>query len=344
MKKIFFVIAVLTFTLILGQAVFAIGMITEPIIVNDMLRGGEISETVTVFNPESAEVIYKLGTDGQIKGWAEFFEVGKPNTAVSQVNVPPKSYYDVIAKIKVPDGTPNGEYIGEIFVIQAPKEKPKEGESSVSVSQMISREVKIGVTDKEIISLKTTLIPEAYDINKGESLRIKIIYENLGNIAVKPDLQLKIVTIEGGKTVFNAIFPYPDDQEAVKPGEIKTMPIFEWISAGQENGKYWAETKTLINNKMVGEQKFRFGIGVAAGLLSDSSDNFSESKLLAAVAFVGGGNLTFGWMVIGISLLVLAGIASFVTRKFAFSKVRPEILQEVPEVKKTKRANGSKTK
>ncbi len=319
-KKFIAAIAVLVLNLILGQTVFAIGMITEPIIVDDMLRGGEISKTVTVFNPESVVVAYRLGTDGEIKGWVEFFEVGKPEIAVSKVNVPAKSYYDVIAKIKVPDGTPNGEYIGEIFVMQEPKEQSSSKESTVSVSQKVSREVRIGVTDQEIISLQTTLIPEAYDINKGEPLRIKIIYENLGNISIKPDLQLKIVAIESGKTVFNAIFPYPDDEDPVKPGEIKTMPIFEWISAGQENAKYWAETKTLVNNKMVGEQKFRFSIGGAAGLLVDSSNNLSESKLLAAVAFVGGGNLTSGWMVIGISLLVLAGITGFITKKSAFSK------------------------
>jgi uncharacterized membrane protein len=90
----------------------------------------------------------------------------------------------------VPQDTPNGEYNGEIFITQAPKDKSKEGTSSVSIFQRVGREVKIVVTDKEITKIDTTLIPEKYDIKIGEPLKIKVIYENQGNISLKPDLQL----------------------------------------------------------------------------------------------------------------------------------------------------------
>ncbi|MCL5009216.1 MAG: hypothetical protein M1400_02635, partial [Patescibacteria group bacterium] len=51
----------------------AIGMITEPIVIDSMLRGGEVSKTVTVFNPQKTEAVYLFGSDGGITGWVTFY-------------------------------------------------------------------------------------------------------------------------------------------------------------------------------------------------------------------------------------------------------------------------------
>lgn len=331
-KRIFFLaVAVLTFNLALGQTVFAIGMITEPIILNDVLRGSEVSEIVTVFNPESTEVVYKLGTDGDIKGWVEFFEKDNLSAPVLTVNVPAKTYYDAIAKVKVPDGTPNGEYVGEIFVMQEPKEQSNSKDSSVSVSQKVSREVRIKVTDQEVLKLDTTLIPETYDVRAGDALRIKIVYENLGNVSVKPDLQLKIVSIADNKTVFNAIFPYSDTEEAVKPGERKTMPVFEWPTTGQKDGKYRAEVSTKLNGKTVQENSFKFNIGT---VVAGNDISISDNKFLAAVSAIGNGNLTQGWFTIGGVLLILAAGLAFlrqlVSNKKQLATVNTKLADEKP--------------
>lgn len=306
----------LVFCLGLASNVFAIGMITEPIVIENILRGGKISETITVFNPENGEAIYQLGTSGQINGWVEFFEIGKPDIAVSKVNVPAKKYYDLTAVITIPDSTPNGEYIGEIFVKQEAKEKPKEGESAVSISQMVSKAVKIKVTDQEVVKIETTLIPEAYDVKQEESLKIKVIYENLGNIALRPDLKLKISNTNDEKTVFNAIFPYPETEEAVKPGEKKTMPDFEWQTTGQPKGKYLAEITTLINNEVFGTKDFRFNIGDV------SSDNKKNWGFLAG-SFIGKSNLTLIWVIIGGILLVFAKVLIAFHKKNKKIKILP---------------------
>jgi uncharacterized membrane protein len=319
-KALLFKISFLVFCLGIAANVFAIGMITEPIVIENILRGGEISKTVTVFNPEGSEVVYTLGTEGGIKGWAEFFEIGKLDTPVTKVNVPAKTYYDVIAKIKVPDGTPNGEYTGEIFVKLEPKEQPNEGENTVSVAQMISREVRIKVTDQEVIKLDTTLIPETYDVKQGQSLKIKIIYENLGNISLKPNLQLKITSTSDEKAVFNAIFPYPETEDAVKPGETKTMPIFEWQTTGQPKGRYGVEVTTLIGSEVSEKNDFHFNIGdVSLGgeLGSKEDSSLTKNKFLAAVSLIGGGNLILGWIVIGGLLLLLTFVLILIKRKFA---------------------------
>jgi len=296
-----------------AQTVFGIGMLTEPIILEDVLRGQEVSEIVTVFNPENGQITYKLGAEGDIGSWVTFFENEQSNTSISEINVPAKSYLDAIAKIRVPLDTPNGEYTGEIFITQAPKDKSEGGENSVTVFQRVGREVKVAVTDKEIIKLDTTLIPEKYDIKIGEPLKIKVIYENQGNISLKPDLQLQIINIETGVKVFNVIFPYPDTETPVKPGERKTISSFEWQTVGQAEGKYRAETKTLLGGKTVEENTFRFSVGNVATVNNENTVS-SNNKLLAAVAMLGRGNLMYGWFVIGGFLLFIALFLTLITK------------------------------
>ena len=315
MKKIFYIIA---FSFIAGAAlaqnVWAIGMITAPIVLKDVLRGGGTTETITVFNPIDGDVVYRLGAEGEVKDWVTFFTDNSSSEPISKITVPPKKYLDLIAKIKIPADTPNGKYTGEIFIIQENGGQAS-GENSVAVSQMISREVEITVTDKEVAKLVATIIPESYNISDGEPLKIKITYENQGNIAIKPDLQLKIIRISDEKAVFNAIFPFPDTETPIKPAERKTLPDFEWLTAGQEDGKYRAEIKVLVNNNSLDSQSFRFAIGPVS-----QAQELPTNRLLAAAAYVGRGNMTVGWFVIGSVLLILAGFMNFLFRKL---KVKP---------------------
>ena len=306
-KKIFSAILCFIFCLGTAGSVFGIGMVTEPIVVDNILRGGEIMKTITVLNPEENEVFYSFGSEGGIEGWVTFFETDNLKEEIVKSTIPAKSYYDVTAKIKVPEGTPNGKYLGEIFVKKEAKDEERQGESSVSVAHRISREVSITVTDQEVIGIGTTMIPETYDLGQGQPLKIKIIYENTGNIVLEPGLHLKITNIKEEKVVFNAIFPYFEEEEPIRPGERRTMPVFEWQTVGQPEGRYLAEVITLVNNENFADNSFRFNIGdVVYSLDGEENSYLTDNKVLGAVAFVGGGNLTIGWFVIGGILLVLA--------------------------------------
>lgn len=285
----------------LANEALAIGMITEPIVLENMLRGGETTQLIKVFNPESSEAVYELGASGQIQGWVQFFEKGKPDSFVTNVAVPPKSYYDVFAKIKVPEGTPNGTYAGEINVKQNLSGQVKSTESAVAVAQMVSQEVKITVTDKEVVKLSTTVIPESYDVKINEPLKIRLIYENLGNISLKPSFQLKIVSASDGKTILNAIYPYPDNEPAVGPGERKIMPVLDWPTSGQQSGKYLVEATSLVGSEAVGRNNFRFSLGYSST---------QDGKVLGAfISLIGGGNTKAGWAVLA-GVIILAAVLS----------------------------------
>ena len=185
-------ITIIFLSFISAQTVFAIGQITEPIIIKDVLRGQEALTTITLLNSEQKEVKYGLRAEGQIADWAVFFSADDTNfeNPITEIKMPADQYTNVNVRFKIPDDTPNGEYAGELLVFLASNRELKSEETSVNVSQQIGRDVTITVTDKEIVKLQASFIPLTYDVQQGKPLKIRVLYDNQGNVAVKPDFQL----------------------------------------------------------------------------------------------------------------------------------------------------------
>lgn len=306
MKKIIYTLAILlvfSFSFGIFHTVFGIGQITEPIIIEDVLREQKVTATLKILN-SGEEAVYLLETKGDIEEWTKFYEVDdiEFNNPVTEVAVPSGIYLDVIAQFSIPEGTPNGEYSGQVVVATKPADESIEGEGTqTSVNLKVGREVTITVTDKEVIDFVTTVIPEKYDVGRDTPLSIKITYDNKGNISIRPDIHLRIT--KGAETVFNAIFPYPENEEAVAPQEKKTIPDIVWQTAGQESGKYKAEIGAFVGDKEITKKDFRFNVASGAGGIG---------SLLAAVL---DGNLTLAWLIVGGVLIILAGILYAVFRR-----------------------------
>jgi len=313
MKKIIFLsVIVLLFSFISFQSILAIGQTTKPIVIKDVLRGQEVSAELQMVNSENKEVIYQLKAEGQIAGWATFYKIEDTNleNPITEINLSANSRVRSIVKFKVPLDASNGKYTGEVAIIEGSPTEKKEDGVSTDVFSRIGREVSITVTDKEIVDLEATVIPLKYGIRSGEPLKIKINYYNKGNVSLSPDVQLTIK--KEGNTVFNAIFPYPESEGAIKPKERKTLSYVEWSTSGQENGKYIAEVKILHNDKVVAENSFKFSIGY-----------FQNDIWVSAISFLGGGNLTFGWFVIGGILLAFAVLINVLQKRGVdFEKAR----------------------
>ncbi len=278
----------------------ALGQITEPIVIKSAMRGQSATAVLTILNSESKEIKVDLKAEGQIAGWASFYGINDKKMAnpISQLLLPIKAYQDAMVKFEIPKDAANGVYTGVVAVTSAPETDAAKNESSSNVSQRVDREVSITISDKEIIALNVSVIPASYDLATGKPLKIRFIYDNQGNVAIKPDVQLKIS--RDGQPIYNAIFPYPENEEAVRPQQIKELPApIEWSTAGQPNGKYQAEIKVLVNGQMIKENSFRFSVGMVT---------LSAGGLLAAVTTIGWGNLTLGWLIIGGILIIIAGI------------------------------------
>jgi len=314
-KNLFFLFCLIIFSSLFfsAQKVSALGQITEPIVIKSALRGQSATAVLTILNSESKEIKVDLKAEGQIGAWATFYDINDKKMAnpINQLSLPIKAYQDAMVKFEIPADAPNGVYTGVIGVATVPETTSPETESSSNISQRIDREVSITVSDKEVVALNVSVIPSTYDLSKNESLKIRIIYDNQGNVAIKPDAQLKIS--RDGQTIYNAIFPYPENEEAVRPQVIKELPApIEWTTTGQPNGKYQAEVKILVNGQIAKENSFRFSVGTV---------NLSAGGLLAAVAAIGGGNIIAAWFIIGIFFVILAIILTALYKKPKLIKV-----------------------
>lgn len=307
MKFIYPLLVLSTLTLALPQNVLAIGQLTKPIVIEDVLRGQEVTDTLILFNSEEDEADYGLQAEGEIAQWASFYNIEDQDqeNSVTTIKIPAKSSIDATVKFSIPEDTPNGTYQGQVVFFSIPKEGSNDGQNGASVFQRVGREVSITVTDQEVVRLETTVIPESYDVEQDGFLRIKLIHENFGNISLSLDVELKI--IQEDRVIYDAIFPYPEDQQPVKPRERKTMPLIEWSVAGKDSGSYRAYVSILRQGEVLSEDDFRFTIGY--------KKNFVFGKLLAAIGFLGGGSQVAGWFTLAGIIIILAAIFFFLAKR-----------------------------
>ena len=309
-KNLILIIFVLS--LVLPLSALAIGQMTEPIVIKDVLRDSQVTETLILYNSENKEIVYGLKAEGEIADWTSFYKIDDTNleNPITEIQIPAKLSLNALVKFDIPKNIPNGDYTGHVVIMTIPMEEKETKEVSALLRLRVSREVSITVTDKEIFNFETTIIPLKYGLSKNEPLEIKIIYYNQGNVSIEPNIQLKITQISTGKVVQNTvIYPYPEDANPVKPFERKVFEnLIEWPTAGRENGRYLAELSVLLNGEVIQKEDFSFYVG------------FDWSKFLASIAIIGGGNLTLAWFIIGVILLVIAGILIFVSKNQNFLK------------------------
>ncbi len=312
-KKILGALILLVGLSFIPSASQAIGLITEPIVVENALRGQEATATLKMFNAKDSALTYALQSEGAIAGWARFyrFEDYNYSTAITAFEVPAQSYGQVRILFTVPNDTPNGTYTGQVTILEAPPDAVASDQPTVKVQNKIGQDVSITVTDQETVILETQVIPASYDLDLGKPLKITVIYDNRGNITLKPDLQLRIY--QDDAEIYNAIFPYPATVEAVRPGRQVTLPEFTWQTQNQSEGEYQAIITVKRNGQILKEESFRFRLR-PAGEVAAATDTGKANKLLAAVRALGWGNLTRGWIVLGAVLIGIAAVLAILKK------------------------------
>lgn len=307
MTKKFFSLALIIW-LVLPFISLGIGQITEPIVFENATKGQELKTNLQLINPESRSTAYVLSADGDIETWVNFYSPQDPSTPVERIELAPKSNLEMPVKITVPLGTPNGKYQGQLIIMTAP-EQNEQADKSVTVQLKIGRDVSITVTDEEVVKLESQIIPRSFAIKKNKPLEIKMIYDNQGNVSLKPAVELEI--LRGENSVFKAVFPYPDNQEPVKPLERKVIdPLISWQTTGQGPGEYQAKIAILLNGETAQVDDFKFRI-------TSVKDN-----ILAVVSKIGFGSLGLGWFLIGLLFLVIASNLILLSQKPSFFKRR----------------------
>ncbi|MDD3006894.1 MAG: hypothetical protein PHX30_04955 [Candidatus Pacebacteria bacterium] len=268
----------------------AIGQVTEPIDIKNALREKPYNETIAITNTESSNSTIQLSAEGDIAGWTRFYKNAQDTDNITSIEVPAGSKINVIARFIVPAGIPNGSYQGFVSVSKKAGDFANDTENSgSSVSQKIDREVTVEVNDIENVAFDASIIPETYDLNQGQSLKIRVIYDNQGNVEITPQISLKIK--QGDNTVYSAIFPYPDNQPKAGPYSLFEIPALEIPTSQLQNGKYDAVFTIAEGEKYSIDKDFRFSIGMvkAASTSAPSSTDYplgvSQFTIVLATVF-----------------------------------------------------------
>ena len=279
---------------------YAVGQMTRPIMVDNAMRGQEFEQILTIMNTEEeATEIYFLA-ENDIEGWVEFFLPENMNNPIIKLDMAAQERRAVIAKFSIPEDKPNGEYKGLLSIKHKAKKSTTTSMVTSQIARKVSRPVTIIVTDIEDINFKATFIPEKYDLLPGEPLKIRVKYANQGNIAIKPQLQIKIV--QADKNYYNAILPYPEDEEGVKPLTTYEIAPIDIPVAGVALGKIRAEITVLYNQEAMQEETIKFTVALAK----------AEKEPVAAKTIPINPNLL---AFIAIAFITMAGITVYIKKK-----------------------------
>lgn len=255
--------------LILPLSASALGQMSQPIKIDNALRGAQINQEITAVNTENKKITVEFTAGGQIKDWTKFYKTNNLKNSVTTTTIEAQANLSMIAIFSVPTDAPNGEYTGVVSVTNVPDKTAAPDQSSASLSQKIDRKVTIKVSDQEIVSLEVSVIPKAYEIKAGDPLSVRIIYDNRSNVSLKPSINFKIKADE--KTVYNVIYPYPESELAVNPQAIQEIPALEIPTMNLGEGKYLAQLEFMRGDKVILEKQFGFTIGKTNAGASGSS-------------------------------------------------------------------------
>lgn len=308
--KISIILAV--FALMTPGFISASGIISQQIEIKDAMRGQTIEELLSVVNSGDSEILFKLSAEGDIADWVSFKKYGDIEGLLNEVTAPPKDWAKAKVFIKVPDDAPNGEYNGHLVaLLSVVPDQEKTDKISVGIAQKFRRPVKIIVTDVETVDFNVRIMPEKYFINKIEPLKIKLIYVNNGNISIRPHAQIKVFNPDG-KEIFNAIYPYPESEASVCPRATKVITVVHHSGELQE-GRYQVEAIITLN----GEEKYRDDFYFTVGTFVNENSSFEFSKFIASI---GGGSMTFGYILVGGFILLLSIFSFKIIKKISEKK------------------------
>ena len=289
MKKFQIFAFTLAAFLVLPISASALGQMSQPIVIDNAMRGAQINQEIIAVNTEDKKITVEFTAGGQIADWVKFYATDDLKNSVATTTIEARANLNMIAIISVPKDAPNGEYIGAVSVTSIPDKAEQSDQSSASMAQKIDREVTITVSDVEDVSLEASVIPKSYDMKTGESLSVRIIYDNRSNVSLSPSISFKIKKDE--QTVYNVIYPYPDGEPAVNPQAIQEIPALEIPTTGLANGKYRAQLAFRRGDKTILEKQFGFSIGTQSSAFATKIGNFFGGNLggllgLAAVILV----------------------------------------------------------
>jgi len=253
-KIITFGLITLIFLLLLPLSATAAGIGTAPseLKITNALRGEEYERTITIFNPDENRNNFTLRIEGQASEWISLYKVGDLTTPIKNISIGRKGNYPILVKINIPQYESKGTYNATLYVATIPKEL-KDIEVGVGTVLQSTVSITIEVTGNQIIDgIVNAILIENTEPNYP--LKIRTVFQNTGNVAVKPKITVTIY--QDGNMVSN--FTYANTK--VKPTNIETI-ITEWnTTAANAPGDYTANVVVSLDGRVLRSESLFFKI------------------------------------------------------------------------------------
>ena len=257
--KTILLIGLVSVLLISHVSAVSIGVVPTRFMIGDAHRGEVYDQKLTVYNTANESCNYEFEGTGEIGDWASFFALDS-DTPINMTEIPGKSSKKVNVRFLIPTYVATGTYTGDICVRTIPGDVP--GAMVVPVLATQSRG-RIMVTEKQNLTGIVTNIT-AMDTEVNNTLRVKVEFQNTGNVIATPAINVSIATYE------SLVVCIYYDNTGVMPGANETIPV-KWDTTGQIPGNYSVTVSVSLNSDVLATKNLTVTI-LPPGTLARAGD------------------------------------------------------------------------
>lgn len=253
-----FVFCLLSSTILAG----GIGVTPSTLEISDALRGGAFLRTITVFNPGDGASAYTFNVTGNAADWISFYEKSDPLTPITRITVPGKGSAKILVRFNIPEDASNGKHEASLFVATATVQGDEDS-SGQTIKLGMPVAITIMVTGTQVLT-GTVLSITTMDTEMNYPLRLKVEFQNTGNVIAKPEIAVEI-TKDG-----TVIDEFTHSDRGVNVDSKAFIPV-EWDTTGRESGDYGAQVTVSLGEKVLATKKLSFKL-LPVGTLSRQGD------------------------------------------------------------------------
>jgi hypothetical protein len=243
--------------MLVTSSVSALGIGIAPMsfTIDDAQRGGVYDQSLRVSNVGGNDSCnYEFAGTGEIGDWVSFY-ASDGETMINMIELPGSSYKMIIARFTIPNETANGSYTGDISVQTIPENVTENVTTGGAAAHAVLRIASTGtimVTGTQNLSGIVTNIT-ALDTEVNNTLRVKVEFQNTGDVIATPAINVSIAINE------SLVDCFVYDKSGVMPGANETIAV-EWNTTGQIPGNYSLNVTVSLNSDVLATKDLAVGI------------------------------------------------------------------------------------
>lgn len=257
MNKLIFVTLVIFAVLLPSVYSFGLGISPSIIRLDNALKGQEYKSSLRISVMSSEDIDVSLEGTGDAGSWIHFYDAIDQTKEISTLKVHANSYSEALVIFKIPEDAANGKYSAKILAKKAGEQG--EGDTTMAVSVVSSSVVSIDVTGEQFLKGNVRSIT-IQDVETGQPLRIKVDFENQGNVKATPKIEAKLMQNT------NSLDTITLQNDTLDVNGIKIIEV-EWPTEGRGTGNFSADVAVYLGDEKLKQETIEFGI-LARGTLS----------------------------------------------------------------------------